>query len=591
MRYNANAGKRPLPPNRLGKVTATLSLPFFEDFTGYGIFPDSTRWVDYHTYVNNTMCVMPVSRGVATLDALDWRGIPYDSFSNSVFRYADSLTTQPIDVATVTPADSLYLSFVYQPQGNGFYPLPQDSLMVFIKTKYGGFVKVWATPGTTLQPFRHVMIPITDTIFFSSSLQVRFVNIAALNWSDAVWNVDYVRLNTGRTMGDTVLNDVAISSDPTFLLNDYTSMPYRHFIDNPAGERAANITDSIRNNYNSTQSVNSFFSAVGINTGVTLQSPVGAAASIPGGSTRAVSFPSYSATIPFSSVGYHDKVVFEHKVYFESVAAGEPHANDTIVKPQVFDNYLAYDDGSAEKSYYLNLFPTLPGKIAIEYHLNRPDTMRGMAIYFGRQVPFAVNKVFDINIYSALAGVNGAPADTLKYEQEMCYPGYTDTVNHFWIYKFDQPVPLPAGTFYAGTMQPAESGSDSLYFGLDVNRIGGNHAYYNVLAAWSPSLITGAIMMRPLLGQPITGTGVQSVTAQNEEWQVFPNPATNNLQFDYKGDWDAAYRVSDMQGRVVLHGIVTRGRSIDISLLTPGMYVVQLVSDEKVTIPKKIIKL
>jgi hypothetical protein len=575
----------------LQKTTAALTLPFFEDFTGYGVFPDSSKWVDYSTYVNNTMGVMPVSRGVVTFDALNWRGLPYDSFTNSAVRYADSLTCRPIDISALTPGDSLYLSFFYQPQGNGFYPLPQDSLMLFMKTRFGGFVKIWTAQGTTLKRFQQVMIPISDTLYFSDAFQFRFVNKAALYWSDAVWNVDYIRLNIGRNLYDTTVSDVGFTSDPTFLLNDYTFMPYRQFVANPAGERVAQLRDSIRNNYNITQPITYYFTATESNTSSVLQVPVSGTASVPPSATLPVAFPAYTATIPLSSVGYYDKVVFENKFYLDPVTATDPRQNDTIVKQQIFDNYLAYDDGTAEKSYYLNLYPTLPGKIAIEYHLNRPDTLQGMAIYFGRQIPFAFYKTFAIQIYSALAGVNGSPIDNTLYFQDFCDPGYADTVNHFWIYKFNEPVPLPAGIFYAGTMQPAESGSDSLYFGLDVNRIGTNHVYYNVLSVWNPSMISGAIMMRPLLGQPVTGTGIEAVKTAQADWSIVPNPANDIIHIGFKKDNDAAYVITDMQGAIVLRGDAAgRDAIVDVSRLAPGIYIVRLIGELSAA-PQKFTKL
>ena len=141
--------------------------------------------------------------------------------------------------------------------------------------------------------------------------------------------------------------------------------------------------------------------------------------------------------------------MFENKFFFPQVSATEPHDNDTIVKQQVFDNYLAYDDGTAELSYYLNLFPTLPGKVSIEYHLNQPDTLRGIAIYFGRQVPMATNKLFSVAIYSALAGINSAPADNLLHQEDLFQPDYGQ-VNQFWVYSLATPIALPAGNFLHG---------------------------------------------------------------------------------------------------------------------------------------------
>jgi len=597
LRYNAAAGMTPFTAQQKAaakkhaahKTTATLSLPFFEDFTGYAPYPDSNKWADFEVFINNTMCENPISRGVATFDDLNSIGIPYDSFSNSTIRYADSLTSQPIDISADSAADSLYLSFFYQPQGKGFYPLPQDSLNLYFKNKYGDFILVWTVPGSSLQPFQQVMIPVTDSLYFHDAFQFRFVNIAALDWADAIWNVDYIRLDKNRTMSDTAINDVGFTSDPSFLLNDYTSMPYRQFYANPVGEISAQYTDSIRNNYSSSQSITYGYQATAINNGAVLRTPVTNTTSFPPYTTLPTVFPSYYSTI--TPPGANSKVIFENTFFLNSISPTDPSGNDTVVKDQVFDDYLAYDDGTAEKSYYLNLFPTLPGKTAVEYHLNQPDTLRGMAIYFGRQIPLASYKAFSIVVYSTIAGVNGAISDFVIHQQDFFYPGFPDSVNHFFYYTLDTPQILPAGTFYMGTIQPAASASDSLYFGLDVNRIGGNHAYYNVLGVWTPSLISGAIMMRPLLGQSLDYLSVNNVSRTPEKWEVMPNPAKNSLTLDFDNAANTSYYLTDIQGQTLLRGTATRAQPIDISALAPGMYFINMIFNGLPSTPQKFIKL
>lgn len=595
--FNPRLFSQPLSKKPVKKATSLattpLELPFFEDFTGYGIYPDSSKWQDNQVYINNTMGFNPISRGVATFDVLDSRGIPYDSFNNYNIRYCDSLTSQPIDLSlnTVGPGDSVYFSFFYQPQGNSYYPLIPDSLILYFRTKFGGFEKVWSAQGSNLQPFKQILIPITDSVYFDSFFQFRFVNIGAMNSSDAVWNVDYIRLNRGRNQYDTILNDVGFASDPSFLLNDYTSMPYRQFDANKGIERAGQYIVNVRNNYAASQSVVAGYKAIGVNTNDILQdvswlSPL----SIPPLSTQPVVYGSYNTTIDILFVGTYDRVVFRNTYFIQSLGPGDPPDNDTVVKDMVFDNYLAYDDGTAEKSYYLNLYPTLPGKIGIEYHLNKPDTMKGMAIYFGRQVPFATNKLFSIKVYSALQGVLGAAADVELYSEDACFPGYVDSINQFWIYKFARPVPLPAGLFYAGTFQPAESGSDSLYFGLDVNRVGSNHTYFNVSSGWTPSLISGAIMMRPLLGQDIVASAIDDVEVKKRELVLSPNPADDLVKVDFGTDVKMQYTITDLRGRKVMQGEIYSGKTINIAALQPGMYFVNVAANGQPAVTGKLLK-
>src|SRR5699024_9183538 len=112
----------------------------------------------------------------------------------------------------------------------------------------------------------------------------------------------------------------------------------------------------------------------------------------------------------------------------------------------------------------------------------------------GRQVPIGFYKYFSIAVYKDIGYTGGV--EELLHQEDFFIPGYLG-INDFYIYTFEKPVILPKGTFYVGTIQPALSASDSLYIGLDVNRIGGNHAYYNVEGYWESSAVSGALMIRP----------------------------------------------------------------------------------------------
>jgi hypothetical protein len=568
--------------------TTLINLPFFEDFTNYDAVPDQAKWVDRSVYINNTMGFQPVSRGVATFDALNSKGGPYDSTSFLALLYADSLTSQPIDMSLFTPADSVYLSFFHQPQGNGFSPETQDSLMLYLKDGNNNWNQVWRMEGKTVQPFRQVMIPIVSASYFNTGFQFRFVNKASINLNDDIWNVDYIRVGAGRNINDTAINDVATTRDPSYLLNDYTSMPYRQFTANMANELAGQHSFIVRNNYSTTVNVTYGYTAREAISNTSLFISGQSTSSIPGNSEQQFSFPVY--TIGYTAPNPYSLVVLENK-YYETAAVGiNPKINDTIIRRQVFDNYLAYDDGTAEKSYFLKLFSTLPAKTAVEFHLNQPDTLRGIAIYFGRQVPIATGKFFSVGVYKNIT-VNGPTQDSI-YQQDLLFPGYVDTINHFFIYKFDIPIPLAAGTFFMGTVQPASSGSDSLYFGLDVNRIGGNHLYVNFLNQWVSSTVSGALMIRPILGQPIIGMGIKDVGRKNEiDWEVYPNPSIDKLAIhikDYQKKF--SYNITDVQGRLLISGNAISGQNIDLSKLSSGIYFIRLNLNGSISSLKKMIK-
>ncbi|MBA3829144.1 MAG: T9SS type A sorting domain-containing protein [Taibaiella sp.] len=567
--------------------TTALALPFFEDFTNPGPYPDSNKWMDNEVYVNNTMCIQPIARGVATFDLLNNIGLPYDTLNNFTSISADSLTSKPIDLSAHVGSDSIYLSFFYQPGGYGFYPDSTDSLSLYLHTSNNDWIKVWSVNGTKVQAFRQVMIAINDTGYLNANFQFRFINIGANRFSGSTWNVDYIRLAANRNRNDTAVNDIAYTTDPSYMLNDYTSMPYRQYLANPAKERAANMTDTIRNNYATSQAVPYSYTAREVISNTLLSSGGASTLTIPAYTQQQITFPTYTNAVPIAAI--NDKVVFENKFYLQSPPS-EPKANDTIIRDQIFDNYLAYDDGTAEQAYYLNLFPSAPGMLAIEYHLNQPDTLRGLAIYFNRQVPVATYKTINLFAFNKLQGINGAfNNDTAYFDRYYVNAGYADTINHFYNYRFSKPVPLPAGTFYVGAFLPAFSGSDSLYFGLDRNRIGGNHAYFNVLGSWGPSVINGAIMIRPLLGQYFTGTGVHTVQRVSK-WSVSPNPASNVLYVDIKANENISYLISDIQGRILLTGSLNTEHHVDISSLHTGMYFLQITDNGAGQAVQKFIK-
>ncbi len=239
------------------KGTATATLPFFDDFTDYSPLPSADRWVERQVYINNTMGVKPVSRGVATFDGLAANGLPYNTQNMNALVYADSLTSLPIDLSSRSAADNIYISFFYQPAGNGLNPEEQDSLALYFRKSTGidPWERVWAVQGSTYQPFKQVIIPVNGADYFHADFQFRFVNKASLNINDDVWNLDYVRMDVNRNRGDTAVNDIAFTLEPSRLLNDYVSMPYSQFLANKAGELDATHYTAIRNNYTSIQSV------------------------------------------------------------------------------------------------------------------------------------------------------------------------------------------------------------------------------------------------------------------------------------------------------------------------------------------------
>lgn len=567
-----------------------LGLPFFEDFTDYDPYPNDERWEDHYVYVNNTYGFNPVSRGVATFDALNEKGkVYYDTAAPYTTIYADTLTSREIDLSSNQPSDSVYLSFFYQRKGYGFSPKPADSLMLFLLKSNGAWEKVWAMQGDTgLVTFKQVMVAVTDPVYFHEKFQMRWINKATKGVSDSHWNLDYIKMNSGRTYADTVLRDIAFTRDPASILNDFSSMPFRHFKTNPASFLASNLIANVKNNGTATPTIPIGYTARVVGTGTALGSG-NTTTSIGPTADNVVSFPMYNAG-SYNPSNLNGKVVYEDRFYCTGNYPNESKTNDTIIYNQVFDNYFAYDDGTAEQSYFLNLFPNAPGATAVEYALYAPDTLKGIAIRFARTLPGSELKEFSIGVYRDIA-VNGG-SDILLKQQNFLYPVFVDTINKFSVYNFDQPIAMAAGVFYISIIQPAGGTSDSLQIALDANRISGNHRYFKVLNNWEPSLLDGALMLRPVVGSSSI-LGIEDQNLPELSWSIHPNPATDKVTLHIPAltHKKLSYTLYDMQGKALLHGTTGNNADIDVHSLTAGMYMLHLQSTEGYLHPVKLLKL
>ena len=122
---------------RQTKEDVVLTLPFFDDFSKARLYADTIKWTDRCVMVNNGFPYQAPTYNAATFDVLDENGCVYDYAISNPF-VAEYLTSARIRLDSVfepapralTLADSLYLSFYYQPQGNGNAPEVNDSLVL-----------------------------------------------------------------------------------------------------------------------------------------------------------------------------------------------------------------------------------------------------------------------------------------------------------------------------------------------------------------------------------------------------------------------------------------------------------------------------
>jgi hypothetical protein len=555
------------------------SLPFFDDFSQQEYYPDGSKWIDNAVYINSNYAVDPISYGIATFDGLDSTGYPYNFISPTSHGVADYLTSKTIDLSN--PTDSVYLSFYYQPQGLGNKPETSDSLKVeFFRVSDSTWVRKWAAGGSSLQPFKQVMIPV-DTSFHKTNFQFRFKNYATLSGNVDHWNVDYVYLNDNRNYLATAINDVALIGNFYNFLNEYTRMPWQHYITDTTGLMASVIDVAYKNNSSSDYNIDYKYNIITENgNGLVIENyPAGTAGKL---------VPAYSTLIESQAVNngindfnfpYDDTAtfkVFQVKNYFSFSTPDDHTENDTVVSYQVFGNDYAYDDGSAEVSYGVE---GIGSKLAHQFSVKKNDTLTSIKMYFS---PIQYNmsaKTFKLTVWSSLL------PESIIYQQSAYYSPIYSNTNEFLEYLLESPLYLPAGTYYVGYEKISP---EFLHVGWDLNNINSNKVFFNAIGVWqSPTTVGGSLMIRPVFGAyPDPVISVDEYNNDLNEIEIYPNPASNNIQFNAK----TAYTIEiiDMYGKLIEKHAASTNRNIDVSMLSNGIYLFKF-SNNNSSITKKII--
>ena len=157
----------------------TLGIPFFDDFSKKGVYPDQSLWLDNHVYVNQNFGKNPISIGVATFDILNMAGQIYSNASQTPF-IADYLTSKPINLNYFTTYNNFSFPtnelFYYESTTNHYYP--SDSLFYYSGTH---LYNCYYQPGT-FTPTMHIYygqqkIDVSDSLYYYDSLTSQYVYI------------------------------------------------------------------------------------------------------------------------------------------------------------------------------------------------------------------------------------------------------------------------------------------------------------------------------------------------------------------------------------------------------------------------------
>jgi Secretion system C-terminal sorting domain len=602
------------PPHAETPPPDSIDLPFMDDFSNIGPYPDPNLWLDRQVFINSTMSGNTApSIGVASFDAVGANGKPYPNINGSI-EAADTLTSNYINLKNfvntsgtrqnLTAADSVYMTFFLQPKGLCYAPKTLDSMQLEFRTSAGEWRVVRSFKGIAdsivsknpfdlFPPFTFYAVPITEAAYFYGKFQFRFRNFARTGGIAEVWHLDYVKIAPNRRLSTVKnLDDMAFVEPPRNPLTRYTSMPWRHAKANLAGEFRDSVYTTLFNHFAIARNPTNTNLKISASDGTT---PVDNYTLIDGVNVPPSIFYQAAKKEPIAaillSLGQTAASIVDLTIKTEqSLEIGGQESNDLakaalrndkVTRTTDFRNYFAYDDGTAEMEFTAFGDGQLT---AIKYKLNVKDTIRGVQFAFPFIKGLAPTPApFNLKIWKD--SLNTTPI----FEQNNMIPYYvttkTDSLQGFTTYRLetktkkDTFIIVNAGDIFVGWQNVGNVGTP---IGLDRNSLDKTqYLYQRISGAWqniTPKI--GAVMVRPIIGGgvPLNTSALRiKELALSSVMTIYPNPARDRLFFDLKTGVSENYDISifNLVGRLEKREIL-RGPALDISSLATGVYVLKI---------------
>ena len=588
--------------------------PFIDDFSYYWDSshhsqPDRRLWVDNYVYINNRYPVKPPSNGVATFDALDADGNVYQN-SGATFP-ADTLTSVPI-VFDRNALNNVYLSFFYQPQGHGDSPEPGDSLILQFKSPVTEkWRTVWGVPGTTLHPFKQVLVNVEEKgeeyLQKGKGFQFRFVNYVSYEQNPFNpgrkgnadhWHIDYVRLGSNRNENDTAIFDVAITEPLKTLVRGYQSIPWNQMPFAVVSRLEPTIEMTYRNNDIQDLPVLGRNFEIIHNHNIEKLSP-GGERDIEAG--KEMTYWQYILN-PYGS-SLVDSAFFEIKGYI-STSPGDRKENDTVRFYQFFKDYFARDDGTPENGYGFSGYNAQGCAVACRYESFMGDSIRAINIYFN---PTDNNVTAQYKFRIAVwRDDNGSPGEQVYLSSKEYSP---KTTGQFTRFDLEKPVFVTSTRpYWIGWVQ-VTTGFLNVGFDRNYNDVGWvqdrdgswtqdvnlRHLWYDDKTGrgWKKDTNDGTLMIRPVFGKrkDFPTSVEQPAKVADIRMKIYPNPATQQVRIAIEAVEAGASPISpfspaspdyiieiyDVSGRLRYRTQYT-DNYIDVSGFDTGMYPVRLIN-------------
>ena len=592
----------------------TLSLPFLDDFSYSGPYPDKKLWLDNKVFINNTLGYRPPSLGVATFDALDETGKLYSSVVSSSVASADTLTSAYLDLGGLQKSDSVILSFYLQPKGLAYAPSRADSMLLEFRNPNGSWdvVKSYVNKDTLrvndVVDFKYYVV-VLDAPYLYKGFQFRFRNFAKLYGNFDIWHLDYVRLEKNRRSASGFA-DMALVAPPTPFLKNYTAIPWRHLKNNLAAELAPGVTVSMYNLFAGINNItDSRVSLTELTTGKSLYEPFVILNNNYGPGLR-IQYQALSDAATASIISNlkdpvyasADSLVFATRITIKpnNEASGFPAVlrNDTAQTITNCTNYFAYDDGSAEIQYSALGAGT---ETALQFTATVADTLRALQFMFPH-VNGDASGAFNLRIYQDSLPKNSKQASYTRFNVSPLYPSAVsakDTLQAFTTIVLTDSsgkpkgLPIHAGKFFI-TWQ--NIGDIRIPIGLDRNNLTANvgKLFLNTSGAgvWDTIVkpndtITqpfGALMVRAVFTKytPRDTKTLPTNDLNANQWlNIYPNPARDKLYTELKNN---QYPIEDYQFALfnglgqLLQQRPLSGSPIDVSAYPAGWYFLKITN-------------
>lgn len=549
--------------------TDTLVPPFTDDFSYPSDKPSPALWQDAKVWVNDEMALFQNSLGVATFDGLNEYGFAYKENALGSDSLADVLTSAYLDLQGLS---NVYLSFQLQEGGRGELPSNNDSIVVeYWSPVTADWTQVWGQKGSgTSGPFSSVILPVQGANYLQRGFRFRFAAYGARAGAYDIWNVDYVQLDKDRNPSDTIITEPAIARAHPLIIGSgaYTSWPW--WVSNASS--VANRPSTLEFIYRRNGAVPSGGWSLNLGqfrweeNGALVQQttavPVITNTQHNQDQTFTVSVPSTAMT------SFSGPTTVSTKVWFDGSAAGF-RSNDTVRGTLTLNNYLALDDGSAERAYAVQ--NVVGGRVAQKFKvggLGGSDTLKGMYFNFV-DAGEAYTSTFRMAVWAPADSGDG-PGNIL-YMSDSLYRPFTGYYRGDMMpYELDSSVSLNAyAEIWLGYICTS---SNPMYLGLDQQRTlpSGMPRYYGDGFNWYQSLEPGVAMMRPYFRYSPTDMAVEELA---EDFKVYPNPSSGSLSIESPS---AHYVLRTLTGATVAAGHVEGYNNLELHHLDAGLYILSL---------------